>query len=123
MEIGRRFFMAGVAATLTGPKFMFAGLQRVSPQTKRFPSNADPTNPINQPDDIPPLPPPNPKAQLKENQKNLRRDADRLLQSAKDLKDEADKTEQTNVLSLTLVKKAEEVEKLAKQIKDLARAY
>jgi hypothetical protein len=37
------------------------------------------------------------------------------------LKDEAYKTEQTDVLSLSLVHRAEEVEKLAKQIKDLVR--
>jgi len=44
------------------------------------------------------------------------------LQLAQELKGEADKTEQTSVLSLSLVHKAEEVEKLAKQIKGLARA-
>ena len=47
---------------------------------------------------------------------------DRLLQMAKDLKDESDKTPETDVLSLALVKKAEEIEKLARQIKDLIRA-
>jgi hypothetical protein len=45
-----------------------------------------------------------------------------LVQLARELKDEADKTEQTDVLSLSLVHKAEEVEKLARQIKDLIRA-
>jgi DNA-binding MltR family transcriptional regulator len=75
-----------------------------------------------QPGDGPTLPVPDPRAQLKENQKNLRQDADHLLQLAKELKDEAEKTEQTDVLSLSLVKKAEEVEKLARHIKDLARA-
>jgi len=123
MLAGRRYFMAEIAAALAGSKVLYAGIQRVSPQTKRFPTNADPTNPINEPDDIPPLPPRNPKAQLKENQKKLRDNADHLLELAKGLKEEADKTQQADVLSLTLVKKAEEVEKLARQIKDLARAY
>lgn len=122
MLTGRRFFMSAVAAALAARKSLFAGPQRVSPQTKRFPSNADPTNPINQPDDIPAAPPRDPKAQLRENQKKLRGDADQLFELAKELKDEADKTLETDVLSLTLVKKAEGVEKLAKQIKDLARA-
>src|SRR5258706_16417428 len=63
-----------------------------------------------------------PQEGLRENQKNLRRDADQLLHLAQELKDEADKTEQTNVLSLSVVHKAEEVEKLAKHIKGLARA-
>ena len=72
-------------------------------------------------DDLPGSAGPDPKVILKESQKNLRRDADRLLQLAKELKDEAYKTEQTEVLSLSLVHKAEEVEKLARQIKDLVR--
>jgi hypothetical protein len=52
--------------------------------------------------------------------KNLREDADTLLQLAQELKDEAEKTEQTDMLSL--VRKAEEVEKLARHMKDLAKA-
>jgi len=51
----------------------------------------------------------------------LRRDVERLVQLAKDLKDESDKTSETDVLSLSLVKKAEEIEKLAHQIKDRIR--
>ena len=70
-----------------------------------------------------PLPPgADPKAHLKEDQKALRRDVDRLLQLAKDLKDESDKTPETDVLSLSLVKKAEDIEKLARQIRDRIRA-
>jgi hypothetical protein len=61
------------------------------------------------------------KEQLKEKQKNLRRDAGHLLELAQELKDEADKTEEKDVLSLSLIHKAEEIEKLAKQIKSLAR--
>ncbi len=60
--------------------------------------------------------------QLKEDQKNLRRDVERLVQLAKDLKDESDKTPETDVLSLSLVKKAEDIEKLARQIRDRIRA-
>jgi hypothetical protein len=45
-----------------------------------------------------------------------------LLQLAQELKDEADKTEQTDVLSLSLIHRAEEIEKLARQINGLARS-
>jgi hypothetical protein len=45
-----------------------------------------------------------------------------LLQLAKDLKEESDKTPETDVLSLSLVKKAEDIEKLAHQIKDRIRS-
>ena len=70
-----------------------------------------------------PLPPrADPKVQLKEDQKELRRDVDHLLQMVKDLKDESDKTPETDVLSLSLVKKAEDIEKLARQIRDRIRA-
>lgn len=99
---------------------VFAAPQRQNPpvQVPRFPDAADSSN---QPADSPAPPPPDPKAQLEENQKNLRKDADHLLQLARELKDDVEKTEQTNVLSLSLVKKAEEVEKLARLIKDLAK--
>jgi cytochrome P450 len=73
-------------------------------------------------DDVPLPPRANPKVQLKEGQKELRRDVDHLLQLAKDLKDESDKTPETDVLSLSLVKKAEDIEKLARQIRDRIRA-
>lgn len=121
MKSGRRFFLSGFAVALAGAKSLFAGFQRQGPpaHTPRFPDASDSGN---QSADTPALPPPDPRAQLKENQKNLRKDADHLLELAKELKDEAEKTEQTDVLSLSLVKKAEEVEKLARHIKDLAKA-
>ena len=122
MPTGRRHFVAKVAAVLVCVESLLAAPQRKMPPNP-FPRGGDPSNPGSEPDDIPAAPPPNPKAQLKENQKKLRGDADRLLELAKDLKEEADKTQQADVLSLTLIKKAEEAEKLARQIKDLARAY
>jgi hypothetical protein len=38
------------------------------------------------------------------------------------LKNESDKTPETDVLSLSLVKKVEDIEKLARQIRDRIRA-
>lgn len=120
MKAGRRFFLSGIAAALAAARPLLAAPQgRTSPTpTSRFPDSTDSGD---QPAEAPSLPPPNPKAQLEENQKNLRKDAEHLLQLARELKDDIDKTEQTDVLSLSLVKKAEEVEKLARQIKDLAK--
>ena len=123
MKTGRRLFLSSfspsIVIVLAAARSLFAKPQRRGPPSaSQIPDASD----SGRPGEAPSLAPPDPKVQLKENQKNLRRDADHLLQLAKDLKDEADKTEQTDVLSLSLVKKAEEVEKLARQIKDLARA-
>ena len=115
METGRRLFLSSIAAAFAGVKAQFPV------QTRQGPLPRPPQIPDAGPPDVP-VPHRDPQEQLRENQKNLRRDADRLLQLAQELKEEADKTEQTNVLSLSLVHKAEKVEKLAKQIKGLARA-
>ena len=67
--------------------------------------------------------PPKPETRplLKLNQQEIKKDVERLVQLAEELKKEVDKTDSAEVLSLTLVRKAEEVEKLAKHIKGLAR--
>jgi len=124
MKTGRRLFLSSfspsVVIALAMAKSLFAKPQRREPPSN-YPQIPDASNSGRPNEETPSLPPPDPKVQLKENQKNLRQDADRLLQLAKDLKEDADKTEQTDVLSLSLLKKAEEVEKLARHIKDLAR--
>jgi len=61
------------------------------------------------------------KAMLEQRQKDIKKEVERLYKLASELKDEVEKTDATTVLSLPLVKKAEEIERLAKQIKDNAR--
>jgi cytochrome P450 len=120
MKTGRRFFLSGIAATLAGTRALQAGGQRHEP---RPPITQIPDASNSNGTDNTPLPPgADPKTHLKEDQKALRRDVDRLVQLAKDLKDESDKTPETDVLSLSLVKKAEDIEKLARQIRDRIRA-
>jgi hypothetical protein len=122
MKTGRRFFLSGVAATLAGTRALLAadqGQRRDNPS--RVPQIPDASN-SNGVDDVPLPPRADPKVQLKEGQKELRHDVDHLLQLAKDLKDESDKTPETDVLSLSLVKKAEDIEKLARQIRDRIRS-
>ncbi len=58
----------------------------------------------------------------KQRQQELQRDADRLLQLATELKLYVDKSNE-NVLSLNVIKKAEQIEKLAKSVKTKMRAY
>ena len=61
------------------------------------------------------------KTLLEQNQKELKKDVEKLYELAAQLKTEIEKTDSSAVLSVTLVKKAEEVEKLAKQIKERAK--
>jgi hypothetical protein len=53
----------------------------------------------------------------KERQARLKEDTDKLLKLANELKASVDRTNE-NVLSLDVIKKAEEIEKLAKSVKD-----
>jgi len=53
----------------------------------------------------------------KQRQEEIRKDTEKLFQLATELKDAVDKTNEY-VLSLDVVKKAEEVEKLAKRVKE-----
>jgi hypothetical protein len=61
------------------------------------------------------------KAVLEQHQKDIKKDIEKLYDLATQLKTEVEKTDATSVLSLGMVKKAEEIEKLAKQIKDHAK--
>jgi len=51
----------------------------------------------------------------------LREDIVRLYGMASDLKEQIQRTDSNAMLSVSLVKKAQQIEKLAKQIKDLAK--
>jgi hypothetical protein len=64
---------------------------------------------------------PDPKQILKQNKEQIHDDVEKLYTLASELKDEVERTDSANVLSLTIVGKSEQVEKLAKQIKNLAR--
>jgi len=58
---------------------------------------------------------------LEENEKEIKKKVERLYELATELKAEADKTDSSRVLSLNLMKKAEEVEKLAREIKNRSK--
>lgn len=61
------------------------------------------------------------KERNKERQAALKRDTDKLLDLATQLKQYVDKTNE-NVMSVEVIKKAEEIEKLAKSVKDKMKA-
>jgi hypothetical protein len=58
---------------------------------------------------------------LENNDKDMKKKVDRLYQLATELKAEAEKTDSSKVLSLNLMKKAEEIEKLARDIKNRSK--
>src|SRR5436190_9696431 len=61
------------------------------------------------------------KARNKERQHSLQKDTSQLLQLATELKEYVDKTNE-NTLSLDVIKKAEEIEKLAHKVKEKMRS-
>ncbi|MGC1933439.1 MAG: hypothetical protein WA681_00350 [Candidatus Acidiferrales bacterium] len=61
------------------------------------------------------------KTVLEANQKEIKKDVDQLFSLAQDLKTQTEKTDSSQVLSVTFVDKTEQIEKLAKKIRDLAR--
>jgi hypothetical protein len=55
------------------------------------------------------------------NKEELKKDVAKLYQLASELKEQIEKTDASSVLSLSVVKEAQQIEKLAKQIKNLAK--
>ena len=60
------------------------------------------------------------KAMLEANQKDIKKNIEKLYQLASELKAEVEKTDSVQVLSVVMLKKAEEIEKLAKGIRSRA---
>lgn len=62
------------------------------------------------------------RARLLENEKAFRAGVERLYQFTSELRDELQKTPTTEVFSVRIVKKTEEIEKLAKRLKSQAKS-
>ena len=56
-----------------------------------------------------------------QNRNLIREDVAKLYEMASELKGEVEKTDASSTLSVSLVKKAQQIEKLAKEIKNLAK--
>jgi hypothetical protein len=61
------------------------------------------------------------KALLEQRQKDIKKNIEKLFDLATELKAEVEKTDATTTLSLAMVRRAEEIEKLARSIKDNAK--
>jgi hypothetical protein len=88
-----------------------------SPKAKVYPNGRDPN--ANMGIDDPSRP--DPKAIARANQIEIRTDIAKLYDLVSELKEHMEKTDATATLSISVVKKAQQIEKLAKHIKDLAR--
>ena len=108
----RRTFLGGMlfAGAATG----LAG-SLILGQPQDFPRKPQPVQ--EPPPDNPTIPAPK-KQMPEENFKDLRKKVERLYQLAAEFKAEVAETDPAKVLSLHLVKKAEEIEKLARDIKN-----
>lgn len=111
---------AGAAGALAATPVLVSALQRApqpipspnAPTNQNFPPGLD--GPTNQPTEE--------KKQIDpKRQEEIRTDIQKLYDLAAQLKDETGKTDLNSTLPVTLVKKAQEIEKLAKKIKDLSR--
>lgn len=105
-----------LAALLASPLLAHTAQDQLPPvDSSRHRGPLDQQNP---PDESPKI---DPRAVLKENQQKIKQDADRLFELASELKKQTNQTNSADILSLDLVRKAEEIEKLARRIKNLAR--
>ena len=102
-------------AALTVENFVGSAAAHQQPQQPR------PTMPPIPSEPFPDTPKVDPKVVLKHNQQQIHDDVLKLYALAGELKEQVGKTDSASVLSMSLIQKAEEVEKLAKQIKTLAR--
>ncbi len=124
LESRRRLMMTclGAAGVLASQPLM-AALQgpgmRPTPQPRPSPNAPNPNFPPGL--DGPQATGPDKKALDRQNQKEIRADVTKLYEMVSELKDQIDKTDAASTLSVSIVKKAQQIEKLAKQIKDLAK--
>ena len=110
-----------VGTLIAAPVLVGSWQARPSPQPR--PSPNAPTN-QNAPQglDGPPLTVDSNKQTLdRQNQAEIRMEVQRLYAMASELKEEVDKSDPNTVLSVAVLKRAQDIEKLAKQIKDCSK--
>lgn len=119
MDEKRRAFLKMAPAAVAVP----AGLLVIGSATRRSGLLAAQA-PAQPPSVLPPLdensPKIDPTAILKKNQQEIVDDTKKLFALASELKEQVDKTDSVNILSLPIVRKTKEIEDLAKHIHSLA---
>jgi hypothetical protein len=80
-----------------------------------------PQNPQQPKEDDSNAPKLDPKRILEANQKDIKKNVEKLYDLASELKAEVEKTDSVQVLSLAMLRKTDEIEKLAKEIRSRAK--
>lgn len=123
-SIGRRHWLGRCMELLGGSA---AGLLTIglgglaAGQNPTHRTGSEPAAPDSKDDEDPKPLTPAGKLALQANDKDIKKSVEKLFQLASELKAEVDKTDSAQVLSLPMVRKAEEIEKLAKEIKSRAK--
>jgi len=110
----RRKFIASVVSVGV-PASLLVLLPSAQARAKR------PQNPQPPKDDDPNAPKPDPKLILEANQKEIKKSVEKLYDLASELKAEVEKTDSVHVLSVAMLRKTDEIEKLAKEIRSRAK--
>jgi hypothetical protein len=113
MKSRRKFLTNMIAAGMP------AGILALLPAAQL--PGARPQNPQQQKDDDANAPKMDPKLILEANQKEIKKNVEKLYDLASELKAEVEKTDSVHVLSMAMLRKADEIEKLAKEIKSRAK--
>ncbi len=113
MESRRTFLRATITVGL--PAGILALLPIAQVRAKRQ------QNPQQQKDDDTRPPKLDPKLILEANQKEIKKNVEKLFDLASELKAEVEKTDSVQVLSVAMLRKTEEIEKLAKDIRSRAK--
>ena len=115
MESRRQFLSSFIKVGVPAGLLAFAPSAQVRAKPRQNPSQQK------QKEDDSNLPKPDPKLILESNQKEIRKNVERLYDLASELKAEVEKTDAVRVLSIAMLRKTEEIEKLAKEIRSRAK--
>jgi hypothetical protein len=110
----RRKFLASVVA-VGAPAGLLVLFSSAQVRAKR------PQNPQHPKEDEPNTPKPDPKLMLEANQKEIKKNVEKLYDLASELKAEVEKTDSVQVLSVAMLRKTDEIERLAKEIRSRAK--
>jgi hypothetical protein len=114
MESRRKFLRATITVGLPAGILALLPVAQVRAKRQQSPSQQ-------QKDDDTRAPKLDPKLILEANQKEIKKNVEKLFDLASELKTEVEKTDAVLVLSLAMLRKTEEIEKLAKEIRSRAK--